>query len=240
MYYTVYKITNNFDDKCYIGVHQTANTEDGYMGSGVYLNRAYEKHGIENFSKEILFSFTNPSEMFAKEAELVNEDFVSQANTYNLKVGGDGGWDFVNRSGANIYPLHSEVAKNNIRVASKVYHDKLSSNTEYREYISKLSANKLKSFRDNNENVWLGRSHSDSTKSKMSEKRKGRFTGKNNANSKGITDSSGVVFNSVRECATHHNVHEATIRRWCKSGKFRYNDRSRTVRYGGCFCAALS
>ena len=66
------------------------------MGSGKYLNRSIEKNGIENFTKEILFVFDNPETMFAKEAELVNEDYLSEGNTYNLKLGGLGGWIYVN------------------------------------------------------------------------------------------------------------------------------------------------
>jgi hypothetical protein len=48
---------------------------------------------MDNFKKEILFVFDNPEEMYAKEAELVNEEFLVTENTYNLKVGG---FDFVN------------------------------------------------------------------------------------------------------------------------------------------------
>ena len=95
-YYTVYKTTNKLNGKCYIGTHKTSDLSDGYLGSGTFLKRAIKKHGEENFNKEVLFKYDNPDEMFAKEAELVNEDFLMNENTYNLKVGGFGGFDYIN------------------------------------------------------------------------------------------------------------------------------------------------
>jgi hypothetical protein len=77
------------------------------MGSGKYLKYALKKYGIENFKKEILFVFSTPEEMYAKEAEIVNEEFLATENTYNLKIGGFGGWDYINSSGlANHSPEH--------------------------------------------------------------------------------------------------------------------------------------
>jgi hypothetical protein len=97
MYYTVYKTTNQINGKFYIGTHKTIDLNDAYMGSGTLLKRAIQKHGLENFKKEVLYLFDNPDEMFAKEAEIVTEDFLSEENTYNLKIGGFGGWDFNNQ-----------------------------------------------------------------------------------------------------------------------------------------------
>lgn len=76
----------------YIGQHQTENVDDGYMGSGIRIRRAIEKYGLENFEKTILFECASAEEMNAKEAEIVNEDFIARDDVYNIKLGGEGGW----------------------------------------------------------------------------------------------------------------------------------------------------
>jgi len=92
MFYLVYKITNTVNDKFYIGCHKTKVKDDGYMGSGKLIKKAIEKYGVENFRKEILAECSSKEEMFAKEKEFV----VLSEISYNLKHGGDGGFDFIN------------------------------------------------------------------------------------------------------------------------------------------------
>lgn len=95
MYFTVYKTTNLINGKYYIGAHKTNNPNDSYMGSGVALLNAMKKYGRENFIKEILFTFDNQDQMFMKEKELVE---IGE-HTYNIMVGGKGGWDHIDISG---------------------------------------------------------------------------------------------------------------------------------------------
>lgn len=88
--FTVYKITNNINKKTYIGVHKTDNLYDNYMGSGKAIKAAMVKHGIDNFSKDILFITENKNEAYALEKELT-VDYYKETN-YNMKQGGVGGF----------------------------------------------------------------------------------------------------------------------------------------------------
>jgi len=67
------------------------------MGSGKVIRSAIEKHGIENFEKTILETFESSEEMYKREKEIVNEDFLSRDDVYNLRRGGSGGFDFINK-----------------------------------------------------------------------------------------------------------------------------------------------
>ena len=93
-YYTIYQITNNLNNKIYVGCHRTQDLNDDYMGSGVRIIRAIAKHGIENFTKEYTHVFESPEEMYEAEARIVNKEFLQREDVYNLTEGGHGGWHF--------------------------------------------------------------------------------------------------------------------------------------------------
>lgn len=96
MKYIIYKITNKINGKIYIGKHQTIVIDDGYMGSGKYLKHAINKYGIQNFTKTVLHIFDTEQEMNDKEREIVTEEFCLREDTYNICVGGKGGFSYIN------------------------------------------------------------------------------------------------------------------------------------------------
>jgi len=92
-YHLIYKTTNLINNKIYIGAHSTNNINDGYIGSGKRLHAAIERHGVENFKREVLYIFNSPEEMFEKEKEIITEKFVSRPDVYNIVTGGFGGFN---------------------------------------------------------------------------------------------------------------------------------------------------
>lgn len=85
-----YKITNNINNHFYYGIHSTDNLNDGYMGSGHRLHRAFKKYGICNFSKEIIKYFDCREDALNYEEEIVTESLVKDENCYNEILGGGG------------------------------------------------------------------------------------------------------------------------------------------------------
>ena len=95
MFYTIYRTINSINGKWYIGYHATEDLNDSYIGSGKNLKKAINKYGHEAFTKEILYVFPTKEEALQKEAELVTEEVVNNRMSYNVKLGGEGGWSHI-------------------------------------------------------------------------------------------------------------------------------------------------
>ena len=172
MYYFIYKTTNKINGKYYIGMHKTDNLEDGYLGSGTHFKRALEKYGRENFEREILEYCSSDEEMHLAEARYITEDVVNDKNSYNLKLGGDGGWDYVNSHHLGSDPRKAsarfvELLKNDEEFY-KSWHDKIVKFKSTESYKQKVS-NSLKERWKNYGHPWTGRCHKESTKKKIGE-----------------------------------------------------------------------
>ena len=170
MHYLIYKITNLINGTVYVGAHKTSNINDGYMGSGKRIKRAIAKYGINNFKKEILYEFSSAEEMYAKEFEIVTEEFL-KGNVYNLKIGGEGGWDHICNSPNFASICSSGVRESNLR----------------RDY-SKVSQKVSESMKIQWENGtrkptfgFLGKLHNKETKKKISDSAKINSSGKRNS-----------------------------------------------------------
>ncbi len=121
MYYYLYETKNLLNNKIYVGVHKTNDIDDGYMGSGRLLLEDIEVYGVENFQKTILEFFESEFEMFQKEKQTVNESFISREDVYNLRCGGYGGFDWINRSGISKFKgrKHTEESKLKMSLRAK-------------------------------------------------------------------------------------------------------------------------
>lgn len=107
VFHFVYQTTNNVNGKIYVGVHSTPRMDDGYIGCGVYSQAHAEgsrrfglksafidavcKYGYTNFSRIVLSFHKNPKDAFWEERRIVDESFVKNDNTYNIRIGGFGG-----------------------------------------------------------------------------------------------------------------------------------------------------
>lgn len=183
MKYTIYKTTNLINGMFYIGKHQTENENDGYYGSGAYLERAIKKYGKENFKKEVLFVFDTEEEMNKKERELIQEELVDDSRCYNLMFGGEGGdtWTGRHHSEETKKKL-SDIAKRNLEKSGEEGHlrrsekqkeiwEKLRKNPEkLKEINRKRSETRKRQIAENPSLV--GHKLSEETKRKISESMK--------------------------------------------------------------------
>lgn len=168
MYYYLYEVKNKLDGKIYIGVHKTKKLDDGYMGSGSIIATAVKKHGKENFTKTVLEMFDNPESMYAKEMEIVTYEFLKRSDTYNIKLGGLGGFDHINsrpkENRINILAWKEKHGRGEIQLGGTKHW-----NAETRDKCS----NQLRKNIADGITFGLGSKHNDATKRKMSEKASG-------------------------------------------------------------------
>jgi len=186
VYYIVYQTTNIKNGKIYIGKHQTDFLDDGYIGSGHFLNRAIKRYGLQNFKREILFVLKTEQEMNAKEAELVSEEFCDRRDTYNICPGGQGGWGYVNREHPNNKKNHRKTGNYGFKLVKPKLADPL-----------KIS-HSIKKYYEENGSHWLGRNHSDLTKNKISEANKVSQLGERNSQFGSIWITNGTENRKIK------------------------------------------
>ena len=102
---TIVYLTGNIENgKCYIGIHdvEDPNKWDGYYGNGIYRTkgntvknnkelfpRAIRKYGYDAFRRFTIKVCDSREEAMELERQLVDLNFISRDDTYNMVVGGD-------------------------------------------------------------------------------------------------------------------------------------------------------
>jgi len=171
-YHFIYKTTNTLTGRYYIGMHSTDNLEDGYLGSGKRLRYSIRKYGNESHQREILEFVDTREELKAREKEIVSLDEIAKEDCMNLVIGGEG------------FGVDDRQKEMSLK-ASKFLQDKLLNDSEFKEEWRKKVAEGLKrAYAEGNITHlgydWTGRKHSEDSKKKMSQSRKGKLTGKQN------------------------------------------------------------
>lgn len=128
----IYKITNNINNKIYIGKDTTSNPN--YYGSGSLISKSIKKYGIENFTKEII-EICESNEILCEREKFWIEFFNSSDLKigYNISKGGDGGDTLSNNPNIDIIRKKiSETMKK--KIFSEEHRKNLSKNHQSTKY----------------------------------------------------------------------------------------------------------
>lgn len=186
-YNFVYKTTNNLNGDYYIGVHSTDDLDDGYMGSGKRITRSINKYGVENFSRTIIKFFDCTKDAYLLEAEIVTPELISDPHCLNLVVGGHGGYITAGYTDVQRQEHCSKIS--NGRKGITAWNKGLTRQTDERvaKYGDKRIGSHLPSEackkisdaakqRTGERNGMYGKHHSEETRKKQSELKKGKTT----------------------------------------------------------------
>ena len=177
LYVKIHNITN----LKYFG-KTTAKDPYKYKGSGKYWVRHIKKHGYD-VSTEIIGYYNDEQECLNIANHFsCDNNIVKSSEWANLKEETlDGGWDYINDNGKNIYGKNGQSGyglENLIKNTSQYMRD----NGRYEEYIKSIS-NSLKEGYSSGRliNHFKGKTHTDDTKAKIGAASSLRESGKGNS-----------------------------------------------------------
>jgi len=170
-YHYIYKTTCSVTNRYYIGMHSTDDLDDGYIGSGKRLWFSINYHGKENHTKEILEFCENRAQLRQREEEIVNKQLINEELCMNLKTGGDGG-------------IMNDEHHRKMREGSSKHQKEKWKDPEYSKIISESVSKTMSNTHKEGKikyDTFTGKKHSEESKKKMSESKKGKGTGKANS-----------------------------------------------------------
>ena len=118
MYGYVYKTTNKYNGKVYIGMHKGDKFDSTYYGSGNIITRIIDKYGVKNLQVDILEWCPTKSELSKAERRWIQYYWdLNINNSYNIHEGGFGG-----DTGANYTPERRLLRNKRISSSVKKYY----------------------------------------------------------------------------------------------------------------------
>jgi len=145
----IYKTTNLINGKFYVGKDER--NKPDYLGSGINLNRAIKKYGIENFIKETIEVCSTKEELNEREKYWIKET-KSQEIGYNIAEGGSGGNTYTEETrqriskkfkGRKVDPKTIEKTKKTREKRKRENPDAYKISEKQREILSKIHKGKV-------------------------------------------------------------------------------------------------
>ena len=195
-YNYIYLITNQVNNKIYVGKHHTDNLDDGYMGSGKLIKKAIQKYGIENFTKEYL-AFCDTEEKLNWFEKFYIKKYKARESGYNLTDGGDGmiGYKHTDEYKKHMSALMSTLHKGSgnpmygknaedymTLEAIKEKHRKLSESNKGKHFMTVERKQKISEMNKGKTSPMKGKHHTEEAKQKLSAANKGKHNHKGENN----------------------------------------------------------
>lgn len=157
MYGYIYKTTNTFNGKIYIGQHRADKFNPEYFGSGVIITNIINKYGTDSFICEVLEECNSEQELNDKEIYWIEYFNATDKNIgYNLMSGG-----YKTRGIKHSDSTKKKISKSKTGVSpDRVY------GTPSEEIKNKIS-NTLKEYYKTHKNPKFGTHLSEETKEKL-------------------------------------------------------------------------
>lgn len=169
----VYKWTNLLNNKWYIGSHK-GKTTDGYTASGVLIRQSFEKHGMDNFVREILYE---GPDFVKEEARILTELNAAKDNkSYNMINTASDNFDGYRVSGDDHHMKRPEIAKkvSDAKKGRPNGHTGMKHTEEAKERMRIAQQNRNYTHSDATKAKMRGRVRSEEHKQNLSNSRKGR------------------------------------------------------------------
>lgn len=206
----IYKITNKINGKIYVG--KDLHNNQNYYGSGILIQNAIKKYGIENFEKSILENCTDKNHLNQQEKYWIKYLNTQDRNIgYNIHGGGDGGDTFSGKH-------HTENSKSKSSESNKkTWSDPIlrKKHSDARKEISHLIKPKVIDW-------WTDerrRERSELTKSKWTDEMRNSVSNKMKEIKKKKIVCENVQFNSITEAIEGMNMSYHMIMKNIKDDK---------------------